>query len=295
MFFSVPRFYEKLWEAFASTRAGRFYGRHRRDRLGRTVGPALGRAVLKRAGLDRCAQLIVGSAPCSDELLNDLRSLGIEVHNAYGLTEAPLISLNRVGRNRIGTVGEPLPETEVRISGEGEIEVRGRQVMSGYYRRENGPIVDGWLRTGDVGRLDHGYVIIEGRAKETMITSYGKNILPMHVETRLREIPGVMEAMLVADGRPYSTAILWVDPLVQEVPWDERVAEVGGGVSGPERPKAWAVLPYDLEVEKGDLTANLKLRRRVLMAKHAAVIDALYEEGPRPEGVMHWGREARRP
>ncbi len=86
------------------------------------------RAVLRRAGLDRCAQLIVGSAPCPDRLLADFRELGVEIHNAYGLTEAPLVTLNRRGANRLGTVGTPLPATEVRIAPDGEVLVRGPQV-----------------------------------------------------------------------------------------------------------------------------------------------------------------------
>ena len=116
VFFSVPRFYEKLWLQIEENPHGRRY-------LSMPAGPAksaLGRVikhiVLKKAGLDQCSQLIVGSAPMSEELLNRFRELGIEIHNAYGQTEAPLITINRLGDNMIPTIGTPLPETAVLIS-----------------------------------------------------------------------------------------------------------------------------------------------------------------------------------
>ena len=109
--------------------------------------PFLRRGLLRAAGLDRCAQLMVGSAPASDPLLRSFRELGIEVHDAYGLTEAPLVTVNRVGRNRIGTVGEPLPDTEVRIGEDGEVLVRGPQMTRGYVGEPNSPsVTDGYGR-----------------------------------------------------------------------------------------------------------------------------------------------------
>lgn len=295
VFFSVPRFYEKLWDAFESSALSGVHAHLGRSSIGRWVGRRLGSAVLRKAGLDRCSQLIVGSAPCDDRLLENLRSLGIEVHNAYGLTEAPLITLNRVGRNRIGTVGEPLPETEVMISPVSEILVRGRQVMVGYHPLA-GERTD-LLSTGDLGRMtDEGSLVIEGRIKEVMISSYGKNIMPSKVEAALRQIPGVVETMLIADSRPFSTALLWVEEDQASTPgrsWDEQMAAIGRELSAAERPKAWAVLPYDLDIGKGEMTANMKLRREVLMRRFAPVIASLYANSPPPEGVLHVGREAR--
>ncbi|MDD1769305.1 MAG: SDR family oxidoreductase, partial [Methanomassiliicoccales archaeon] len=110
IFFSVPRFYEKVLEGLQENNSYRRFKAMRAGIRKGILGGIIRRAVLKRVGLDRSAQLIVGSAPCSDDLLRDFRDLGIEVHNAYGLTEAPLVTLNRLGRNRIGTVGEPLLE-----------------------------------------------------------------------------------------------------------------------------------------------------------------------------------------
>jgi len=147
VFFSVPRFYEKMWGAFAESWLGRLYlGAGERSR--RFLRPLLRRMLLRRAGLDRCAQLIVGSAPSSEELLRSFQELGIEVHDAYGLTEAPLVTMNRVGENKLGTVGGPLPRTEVRIGEDGEVMVSGPQVMGGYLGPESDqPFREGWLLT----------------------------------------------------------------------------------------------------------------------------------------------------
>jgi long-chain acyl-CoA synthetase len=296
VFFSVPRFYEKLWDSFEGSLPGRISSRLGGSATGRWARRRFGPVLLRKAGLDRCSQLIVGSAPCDDGLLESLRSVGIEVHNAYGLTEAPLITLNRVGRNRIGTVGEPLPETDVMISREGEIMVRGRQVMRGYHPLAGDGRID-LLATGDLGRMtDEGSLVIDGRIKEVMISSYGKNIMPAKVESALRQIPGVVEAMLIVDGRPYGTSILWVGPEHAGLEgrfWDEQVARVGMELSAVERPKAWAVLPYDLEIGRGEMTANMKLRREVLMKRFAPVISSLYSASPLPEDVLHVGREAK--
>jgi long-chain acyl-CoA synthetase len=151
----------------------------------------LRRVLLRRAGLDRCAQLIVGSAPASPELLGRLGDLGVEVHDAYGLTEAPLVALNRRGRNRIGTVGEPLPETSVRVAADGEVLVRGPQVTPGYVDAGmDQPFRDGWLATGDLGHLTaDGYLVIDGRKKELLKTAYGKYLHPAKVEAMLRALP----------------------------------------------------------------------------------------------------------
>jgi long-chain acyl-CoA synthetase len=296
VFFSVPRFYEKLWDTFEASALGSLHARLGSSPAGRWAKRRLGSVLLKQAGLDRCSQLIVGSAPCGSGLLEDLRSLGIEVHNAYGLTEAPLITLNRVGRNRIGTVGEPLPETEVTMSGEGEVMVQGRQVMRGYHPFAEGKGT-GPLATGDLGRMTpEGSLVLEGRIKEVMISSYGKNIMPARVESVLRQIPGVVEAMLIADARPYGTAVLWVEAERAGDPgtfWDEAMERAGRELSRAERPKAWAVLRYDLDVRRGDMTANMKLKRDALMTRLAPVVSSLYSGSPPPEGVLHLGREVR--
>jgi long-chain acyl-CoA synthetase len=295
VFFSVPRLYEKVWEGFAQNRVGAFYLRLKEGALKRLLRPLLRWQILNKAGLDRCTQLIAGSAPSSEALLADFRALGIEVHNAYGMTEAPLITLNRLGRNRIGAVGEPLPQTELRIAEDGEVLVRGPQVMKGYFEQGVAqPFQDGWLLTGDLGYVtEEGSLVLQGRKKEMMATAYGKKIYPAKIETMLREIPGVAEAMLVGDSRPYCVALLWVkeecrgEAAAQAI--DRSVAETNTRLSHPEQAKRWAILPNDLSIERGDLTANLKLKRQAAMQRFSTVIAALYDGARAPESALHIG------
>ena len=150
------------------------------------------------------------------------RELGVEIHNAYGMTEAPLVTINRLGRNRIGTVGEPMPSTQVKISEEGEIMVKGPQVTAGYFDKTlEPPFKDGWLMTGDIGNLtNEGSLVILGRKKDLIKTSYGKCIYSGKIECMLREIMGVSEAMLVGESKPYCGALIWV----QKDQWSEKTS-----------------------------------------------------------------------
>jgi len=304
-FFSVPRVYEKVWEAFAESRPGRLYlglGKSAtRQGLGallsRILRPFVRQMLLRKAGLDRCALLMVGSAPASEGLLRAYRDLGIEVHNAYGLTEAPLVALNRPGANHLGTVGQPLPETRVRIAEDGEVLVQGPQVTAGYFHGESA-CKDGWLLTGDLGRLtDEGSLVILGRKKELIKTSYGKYIHPTKVEALLKQIPGVTEAMLVGEARPYCVGLLWARDGVPGHPSSEAVdraiVEANTHLSSPEQVKRWALLPANLSVEGGQLTASLKLKRQVVGQQFLSIIDGLYAGKPMPGGVLHVGQAAR--
>ncbi|HSO51986.1 MAG TPA: AMP-binding protein [Actinomycetes bacterium] len=281
IFFSVPRLYEKAWAALAASRLGRHWAGGPRGPERRVEQALLRRTLLRRAGLDRCAQLVVGSAPVSRELLGRLRELGVEVHDAYGLSEAPLVTLNRLGRNRIGTVGEPLPETEVRIDADGEILVRGPQVTQGYVDAGAAqPFQDGWLATGDLGHLTaDGFLVVDGRKKELIKTAYGKYLHPARLEALLRELPGVAEAMVVGEGRPYCAALLWTDPTAGPAPavLERAMAALNARLEQPEQVRRWAVLPYDLSVEDGELTTNLKLRRAVVAERLGDVVASLYE------------------
>jgi long-chain acyl-CoA synthetase len=239
------------------------------------------RGVLVRAGLDRSVQLMVGSAAVSEHLLRSFQELGIEIHNAYGLTEAPLVTLNRAGSNQLGTVRQPLPETKIAIAADGEVLVQGPQVTSGYAGEGvDQPLRDGWLLTGDLGhRTEVGDLVIEGRRKEIIATSYGKKIQTARVEELLRQIPGVAEAMVVGEARPFCTALLWTD--AEGIP----SAAIAGGVeqansqlSHAEQLKRWTVLPNDLSIERGDLTPNLKLKRVAVARRFEHVIEGLYAE-----------------
>ncbi|TFG89427.1 MAG: NAD-dependent epimerase/dehydratase family protein [Gemmatimonadales bacterium] len=293
IFFSVPRFYEKVWERFQASGAGRLYGavsgRTGRARsLGSIMRPILRRALLRKAGLDRCAQLLVGSAPCSASLLEHFHEMGIELHNAFGLTEAPLVTLNRLGSNHLGTVGAPLPGTEVHIADDAEVLVRGPQVSA--------VSADGWLHTGDLGVITpEGNLMIIGRKKEILITSYGKNIHPAKIEGLLRDIPGMADAMVLGDKRPSLCALLWLSggsatpEALHEI--DRAVRGINDNLSHPEQLKRWAVLAELPGIESGELTGNLKIRRQVVLTRRAPVVEMLYAHSQQAQvsGVIHMG------
>jgi long-chain acyl-CoA synthetase len=296
VFFSVPRFYEKVWEGLQQSALGRRYLTAPAGPIRQLLRPVVRRGLLEKAGLDRCAQLLVGSAPSGTGLLAAFQELGIEIHNAYGLTEAPLVSINRLGANRLGTVGEPLPMTEVRLSEDGEVLVRGPQVTAGYLGQDfDPPFVDGWLQTGDLGHLtSEGSLVLDGRKKELIATSYAKKIHPGKVEAMLREIPGITEAMLVGERRPYCVGLLWVRENNGDRTWaqaiDDAVRETNAHLSHPEEVKRWAILNNDLSIDAGDLTANLKLKREAVARRFRDTIEALYDGGEPTRTMLHLGR-----
>ncbi|HEX6234154.1 MAG TPA: AMP-binding protein [Jiangellaceae bacterium] len=281
VFFAVPRIYEKFLYVTRSSRAGRRFLAMPEGLPKRLLRPVVRRRLLRRAGLDRCSQLLVGSAPVGEPLLRAFRDLGIEIHDAYGLTEAPLVTLNRSGHNRIGTAGEPLPDTRLRIADDGEILVRGPQVMLGYAGEGTAqPFEDGWLRTGDIGHLTaDGALVIDGRKKELLKTAYGKYLNPAKVESMLRAIPDVTEAMVMGEGRPFCTALVWTDPPLTHdgvSAIDVAIEDVNRQLSRPEQVRRWAIEEYDLSVAGGELTPNLKLKRAKIAERYAATIESLY-------------------
>jgi len=281
IFFSVPRFYEKVWAGLIETRMGKIYINSNKGFKKNILKKILRRELLKKTGLNRCAQLIVGSASVSNDLLQAYRDLGIEVHNAYGLTEAPLVTINRLGENRIGTVGKPLPSTHICIAQDGEIMVKGPQVTSGYFNTDTDSLFrNGWLFTGDYGHLTFEEdLVIDGRKKEIIINSYGKSINPLKIEAMLRNIPGISEAMLIGEGKPYCSAILWVKDEVDSSGIHENIENLNSRLSRPEQIKRWAIINEEISIEGGELTANLKIKRKPIIQRYKNVIDSLYENG----------------
>ncbi len=275
VFFSVPRFYEKLWEQIGQNPLGRRYLTMNDGWMKKLVGRLLRRGVLRKAGLDQCSQLLVGSAPISEELLLHFRELGIEIHNAYGQTEAPLITLNRLGRNVIPSIGSPLPDTSVKTAPDGELLVKGPQVAMGYYRLQTDTFKDGCLHTGDLGRIDDdGNIYISGRKKDILITSYGKNINCTKIEQRLCDIVCVEQAVLVGEQRPFCTALLWIKGPTDTL--DADIERMNSQLSHPEQVKRYRIMDTPLSIGRGELTSNLKVKRNVVLEHYQQEIEILY-------------------
>lgn len=278
VFFSVPRFYEKLWHQIEENPIGQKYLKTPEGPARRALGMLLKRAVLKKAGLDRCSQLIVGSAPISEELLRKLRELGIEVHNAYGQTEAPLITINRLGDNVIPSIGTPLPDTSVTLAEDGELIVEGPQVCLGYYGLETDTIRNGVLKSGDLGSIDeNGHLYLIGRKKDMIVTSYGKNINISKIEERLKNIPGISEAVLIGEKRPYCTALLWAEENADMSGLAGQIDAMNRNLSHPETIRKWVIIDRPLTIRDGELTPNLKVRRNVVEDHFRDQIEKMYE------------------
>ena len=289
IFFSVPRYYEKLWSTLITSIIGDYYQKSG-DGIKKVLKYLLRHVTLKRAGLNKCAQLIVGSAPISTELLKNYQDLGIEIYNAYGLTEAPLVTINHLGANRIKTVGEPLPLTKIQIASDGEVMVQGPQVTPGYYNNKKSPLQWNWLMTGDYGYLTkNGCLVITGRKKELIINSYGKSISPHKIESMIHDISHVTESLLVGEGKPYLTALIWIDDASIEVEYIFiGIREINSQVSHPEQIKKIVILKKSLSIEDGDLTANFKLKRGNILNHYNKVINYIYNDGERPDDILHY-------
>jgi long-chain acyl-CoA synthetase len=258
-----------------------------------------------RIGLDNCRAAVSGAAPVSGEVLEFFLSIGLPMAEGYGLTENTAgATLNPVGRSRVGTVGLPLPGVEVRVAEDGEILIRGGNVTAGYYKEQELTAAtfdaEGWLHTGDIGSVDpDGFVRVLDRKKELLVTAGGKNISPANLESLLERHPLVGQACAIGDRRPFVSALVVLDPeaapawaeqhrlpsvSIEELAADERVlAEVQRAVddanehvSQAERVKKFVVLPAEWTVDGGELTPTLKRKRRVIVAKHAAEIEAIY-------------------
>jgi long-chain acyl-CoA synthetase len=242
----------------------------------------------------RAEWAISGGAALAPRLGHFFRGVGVSILEGYGLTEttAP-VSVNRPDRQKIGSVGQPLPGVTVRIADDGEVLVRGPLNLLGYLQPD-GSIVspldeDGWLATGDVGLLDEdGFLTITDRKKELLITAGGKNIAPTMIESYLTAHPAIGFAAAIGDRRPFVTALIVLDPDV--IPEAARqspdvLAAVEAAVQAAnsklarvEQIKRYAILPGPWTPDSGEVTPKLSLRRRVITERYADVIESLYEE-----------------
>jgi len=181
-----------------------------KHRLARRIA----RKVLRRAGLDRVKLAYAGGAPSSKELCHFYQALGIELLQGYGLTEtSPVTNVNLPGKNKLGTVGAPIEGVEIKLAEDGEVMVRGQCVMRGYFNNPDATREvldeDGWFRTGDIGQLDEdGYLSIVDRKKEIIVTSGGKNIAPLAIESRFNTDLYIERVVVIGDGHNYLTALV---------------------------------------------------------------------------------------
>ncbi|WP_433471951.1 AMP-dependent synthetase/ligase [Spirillospora sp. CA-142024] len=256
-------------------------------------------------GLDRVRQASSAAAPLPVEVARFFAGLGLKIFDAYGMTETTgAVTANLADSFKLGTVGRPFPGVELRLAGDGEILVRGATCTPGYLNRPDATAdlidPDGWVRTGDVGRIDaDGFLTVVDRKKELIITAGGENIAPSLIENRLKEHPLVGQALAFGDRRPYVVALITLDGEVAPV-WaaargidttdlaalaahplvlDEvakAVEDANTRLARVQQVKKWRLLPAEWTAESEELTPTLKLKRRVVHAKYSADLDALY-------------------
>jgi long-chain acyl-CoA synthetase len=325
---TVPRLLEKIREralegvrrlpqplrsaARWSVRVGLEAGDRRREgeppdpwlRLRTRIADALVLRRLREHLGGRMGLVISGGAALAPEVGRFFWGAGIPVAEGYGLTEtSPVIALNPPGRARLGSVGRPLPNVEVRIAEDGEILTRSPSVMQGYWEAPEATaeaIREGWFHTGDLGHLgEDDYLVVTGRKKEILVTSGGKNVAPVKVETLLQESPLIARAVVLGDGRPFLVALLVPEPEpLERLAREEGLAGLEGrdlledrrlrrffrkeldrlqaGLAPFETVRRYHLLERDLTIDEGLLTPTLKVRRPLVEAAFESEIEALY-------------------
>jgi long-chain acyl-CoA synthetase len=264
--------------------------------------------ILGKLGLDECRLAVTTTAPTPLDLELFWAALGLPLHEVWGMSEltgpATAVPPHDI---RLGTVGPLIPGVEAAIGEDGELLVRGGNVMQGYYRDDARTAetldADGWLHTGDIAVEDDGWYRIVDRKKELIITSSGKNIAPAQVESLLKLHPLVGQAITVGDSRSHLTALIVLDPDITRA-WaaqrglgdlsmddaaqhPEIVASITAGVAEAnthlariEQVKRFTILPREWTPESGELTPTQKLKRRVVLDRYAEEIARLYADPP---------------
>jgi long-chain acyl-CoA synthetase len=260
-------------------------------------------------GLDRIKVFVSGGAPLAPHIAEFFHALGVAVHEGYGLSETtPILTVNTFDSTRLGTVGKAVEETEIRIADDGEVVIRGPQVMKGYHNQPEATREvldrDGWFHTGDIGALEDGFLRITDRKKNIIITAGGKNVSPQNIETALLARPHVGQAVVIGDRRPCLTALI-VPSFETLEPWakaqgiacasreellihprvlgafDQALSDVNRELGRVEQVKRYTLLAREFAQATGELTPTLKIRRKVVLEMYARQIEAMY--GP-PKG-----------
>lgn len=333
---SVPRLYEKVYNKVTSaTGVKGFLVQWAREvgdawteesQAGRTPGPILklvyavaDRLVFKkiRAAVGgRLNFFVSGGAPLSPDIARFFYAAGVPILEGYGLTEtSPVTNVNTLKHFRIGTVGKPVPGTEIRIAEDGEILVRGPQVMKGYLNNPEATreaiSEDGWFRTGDIGVLDDdGYLKITDRKKDIIVTAGGKNIAPQPIENRVKLNRYVEQAVMLGDRRKFPCILLVpAFPVLEAWAKDAGVAAGGGkeallslpatqellmkevqseldDFANYEAPKKIGLLTQEFTIEDGSLTPTQKIRRKIVERRYQSLIDAFYAPENKERDVL---------
>ncbi len=319
---SVPRIFEKIYTLVTSganpqwlARAVEVGGQVRYAELAGDPVPEDVRAEFQQADElmfskvravfgGRVRQSVTGAAPIAPEILKFFWAAGVPVLEGYGMTEtSTTATYSTIEHHRWGTVGRALPGLEIRIADDGEILLKGPNIFGGYYKNDDasfGAIEDGWMHTGDLGSIDaDGYLSINGRKKDIIITAGGKNLTPANLENDMRQSRWISQAMMHGDRRPFPVMLITLDE-EEIVPWaqshgieDTSIASLATqpavheliqveldaanrGYAGVEQIKKFFILEHDLSQETGELTPTLKVKRNVVNEKYADRFDALY-------------------
>jgi len=261
---------------------------------------------LRAAVGGKVTHAVSGGAPLGERLGHFFRGAGITVLEGYGMTEtSAAATVNKPSRNKIGTVGQPLPGVSARIADDGEIMLRGGIIFAGYWRNDAATKetldADGWLHTGDLGSLDdEGFLRVTGRKKELIVTAGGKNVAPAVLEDRLRAHALISQVMVVGDNRPFIACLITLDPEALGF-WKEQhgkpadatpadlatdpdllaelqaaVDDANKAVSRAESIRKFVILPIDFTTDNGYITPSLKVKRAVVAKEFAAEIEQLY-------------------
>ena len=280
---------------------------------GRRLGPVgavqdwiaerLVRRKMKAGFGGRLKAMVSGGAPLNAEIGIFFQALGLTILQGYGQTEAsPVISCNTPGRIKVHTVGPPLEEVEIRIAEDGEILVRGELIMKGYWNQEEATAAalrDGWLHTGDIGRLDEdGAILITDRKKDIIVNSGGDNLSPQRVEGFLTLQPEIGQAMVAGERRPFLVGVIvpdgefvsgWAkthgkpanmtelsdDPVFRKA-MGESVDRVNKSLSPIERVRRFIIAPEPFSVDNGQMTPTMKIKRQPIWQIYGGFLEALY-------------------
>ena len=328
MLFSVPRVYENAYrrihnrvESGSGLKQGLFrwavsVGKRYNEaaRRGDPISPwlrvryrladALVLSKVRQGMGGRLRLAISGGAPLSDLIADFFQGLGVWIVEGYGLTETSTVThANRIDRYRVGTVGLPLDGVECRIADDGEVLIRGANVMKGYLKDPAATAeaidAEGWFHTGDVGQIeDGGFLRITDRKKDLIVTSGGKNIAPQMIENHLRQEPLVSQAMVWGDRTSHLVALVtldaeearrWVEKEglewqgLEEAAADsrlveyvrQRIRERNKDLAAFEAVRDFRVLPVDFSTDTGELTPSLKLKRRIVMERYGDLLDEM--------------------